>query len=423
MVETKKKTYVFTSESVSCGHPDALADFISDTLVDNFVAQDPNSRCAIEVMVAPQNVFICGEINSKANVNIDSVTRDAIRKIGYVEENCGFDYKNVKITNCLHQQSPDISQGVDREDGITGSGDQGIPSGFACNETECYMPLPIALAHLIIKVLTDIRKEGKIMTYLKSDAKSQVTVRYAEDGTPLNVDSIVVSTSHSVFETEGEMFNIIRNDVRNIVIPKVIEKCSDKVKKLFNDNIKYYINETGIFSVYGPMGDSGLTGRKLEVNSFGGRCPIGGGSYTSKDASKVDRSAAYMARYIAKNMVAAGVADEMFVQLSYSIGVAEPVSIYVNTNGKSHIKETDGEIAEKIGEIFDLTPGGIIKKLKLTSPVFAETTSLGHFGRRNKKVKKIFTLPNGATKEIEVELFTWEKLDSVDLLKKEFGIN
>jgi S-adenosylmethionine synthetase len=414
--------YLFSSESVSEGHPDKVSDQISDALLDQFLAYDETAHCAIETFCTTGQVVIMGEVRSEAYVDLQTVARNTINKIGYTKAEYQFDGNSCGILSAIHEQSDDINMGVSREDEeAQGAGDQGMMFGYACNETENYMPVTLALSHLIMQTLADIRKEGKQMTYLRPDSKSQVTVRYNDNGEPECIDTIVVSTQHDPFASVEEMHKVITDDVKNILMPRVKAQCSDKVLALFNDDIKYLVNPTGNFVIGGPHGDTGLTGRKIIVDTYGGKGAHGGGAFSGKDPSKVDRSAAYMARYIAKNMVAAGISDEALVQLSYAIGVAEPVSVYVNTYGRSHVNMTDGEIADKIAKMFDLRPKAIERTLKLRQPMYLETAAYGHMGRKNEVVEKTFTSRYHETKVMKVELFTWEKLDAVDKLKKEFG--
>ena len=418
-------SYLFSSESVSEGHPDKVADQISDALLDQFLAYDDKARCAIESFVTTGQVVIMGEVRSEAYIDLQTIARKTIKKIGYTKSEYQFDGDSCGILTSIHEQSVDINRGVDREeDEAQGAGDQGMMFGYATNETENYMPVSLDLAHLLMRTLAEIRKEGKVMTYLRPDSKSQVTVEYSDDGVPQRIDTIVVSTQHDEFDSDDDrMLERIKQDVINILIPRVKEKIhSEKVLSLFNKDIKYYVNPTGKFVIGGPHGDTGLTGRKIIVDTYGGKGAHGGGAFSGKDSSKVDRSAAYAARHIAKNMVAAGVADEMLVQVSYAIGVAKPVSIYVNTYGKSRVKESDGEIAKIIGEMFDLRPKAIERSLKLRQPIFLETAAYGHMGREPQVVKKTFTSHYHETKTMEVELFTWEKLDCVERIKKAFGL-
>ena len=417
--------YLFSSESVSEGHPDKVADQISDALVDQFLAYDENAHCAIESFVTTGQVVIMGEVRSEAYIDLQTIARKTINQIGYSKSEYQFDGNSCGVLTAIHEQSDDINRGVSRaEEEEQGAGDQGMMFGYATNETENYMPVTLDLAQLIMRVLADIRKEGKQMTYLRPDSKSQVTVEYSEEGVPQRIDTIVVSTQHDEFDTDDErMLAKIKDDVINILMPRVkAEIHSDKVLALFKDNIKYFVNPTGKFVIGGPHGDTGLTGRKIIVDTYGGKGAHGGGAFSGKDPSKVDRSAAYAVRHIAKNMVAAGVADEMLVQVSYAIGVAEPVNIYVNTYGRSRVNMSDGEIAQKISKLFDLRPKAIERTLKLRQPIYRETAAYGHMGRKNEVVKKTFTSRYHETKEMEVELFTWEKLDRVDDIKKEFGL-
>lgn len=414
--------YLFTSESVSEGHPDKVSDQISDALLDQFLAYDDKARCAIETFVTTGQVVIMGEVHSDAYIDLQTIARRTIKKIGYTKSEYQFDGDSCGILSSIHEQSVDINRGVDKEDvDDQGAGDQGMMFGYAVNETENYMPVSLDLAHLIMRTLADIRKEGKVMTYLRPDAKSQVTVEYSDEGVPQRIDTIVVSTQHDEFDEDEAMLSRIKDDVINILIPRVKQQIhSQKVLDLFGFDINYLVNPTGKFVIGGPHGDTGLTGRKIIVDTYGGKGAHGGGAFSGKDSSKVDRSAAYAARYIAKNMVAAGVADEMLVQLSYAIGVAKPVSIYVNTYGKSHVNITDSEIAKRIGEMFDLRPKAIERMLKLRQPMYVETAAYGHMGRKNEVVKKTFTSFYHETKTIDVELFTWEKLDKVDEIRQAF---
>lgn len=417
--------YLFSSESVSEGHPDKVADQISDALVDQFLAYDENAHCAIESFVTTGQVVIMGEVRSNVYIDLQNIARKTINQIGYNKSDYQFDGNSCGVLTAIHEQSDDINRGVSREkEEDQGAGDQGMMFGYATNETENYMPVTLDIAQLIMRVLADIRKEGKQMTYLRPDSKSQVTVEYSEEGIPQRIDTIVVSTQHDEFDTDDErMLAKIKDDVLNILMPRVkAEIHSEKVLALFGDDIKYFVNPTGKFVIGGPHGDTGLTGRKIIVDTYGGKGAHGGGAFSGKDPSKVDRSAAYAARHIAKNMVAAGVADEMLVQVSYAIGVAEPVNIYVNTYGRSRVQMSDGEIAKKIEKLFDLRPKAIEKDLKLRQPIYRETAAYGHMGRKNEVVKKTFTSRYHETKEMEVELFTWEKLDRVDDIRKEFGI-
>ena len=416
--------YLFTSESVSEGHPDKVSDQISDALLDQFLAYDDKSRCAIESFVTTGQAVVMGEVTSNAYIDLQTITRSTINKIGYTKSEYQFDGNSCGILSAIHEQSADINRGVDREnEEEQGAGDQGMMFGYATNETENYMPVSLDLAHLLMIELANIRREGKEMTYLRPDSKSQVTIEYDDNHTPLRIDTIVVSTQHDEFDNDDErMLAKIKSDVINILIPRVKALCGEKVLALFNDNIKYHVNPTGKFVIGGPHGDTGLTGRKIIVDTYGGKGAHGGGAFSGKDSSKVDRSAAYATRYIAKNMVAAGVANEMLVQVSYAIGVAKPVNVFVNTYGRSNVNLTDGEIAAKIEELFDLRPKAIERQLKLRQPMYLETAAYGHMGRKNQVVKKVFTSHYHETKEIDVELFTWEKLDQVDNIKKAFNL-
>ena len=418
-------SYLFSSESVSEGHPDKVADQISDAILDQFLAYDGHARVAVETLVTTGQVVIAGEVRSSVYIDLQTIARRAIKRIGYTKSEYQFDGDSCGILNAIHEQSDDINRGVDNGDEEEqGAGDQGMMFGYACNETENYMPVTLDLAQLIMKTLADIRKEEKLMTYLRPDSKSQVTVEYSDEGIPQRITTIVVSTQHDEFDTDdARMLARIKDDVKNILMPRVKEQIhSEKVLALFNDDIEYLVNPTGKFVIGGPNGDTGLTGRKIIVDTYGGRGAHGGGAFSGKDSSKVDRSAAYAARHIAKNMVAAGVADEMLVQLSYAIGRAEPVSVYVNTYGKSRVNMTDGEIAMKIQQMFDLRPKAIERELKLRQPMFVETAAYGHMGRKNEVVKKTFTSRYHEEKTIDVELFTWEKLDLVDKIRKEFSL-
>ena len=416
--------YLFSSESVSEGHPDKVCDQISDALVDQFLAYDPNARCAIESFVTTGQVVIMGEVRSEVYIDLQTIARKTIKNIGYTKAEYQFDGNSCGILTAIHEQSQDINRGVDREEEENqGAGDQGMMFGYATNETESLMPVTLDLAHLIMRTLADIRKEGKVMTYLRPDSKSQVTVEYSDEGIPQRIDTIVVSTQHDEFDEDEPMLARIKDDVINILIPRVKKQIhSEKVLALFNDQIKYYVNPTGKFVIGGPHGDTGLTGRKIIVDTYGGKGAHGGGAFSGKDSSKVDRSAAYAARHIAKNMVAAGVADEMLVQVAYAIGVARPMNIYVNTYGRSHVNMSDGEIAKRIEKLFDLRPKAIERSLKLRQPMYLETAAYGHMGRKCEVVKKTFTSHYHETKTIDVELFTWEKLDCVDDIKREFGL-
>ena len=417
-------SYLFSSESVSEGHPDKVADQISDAILDQFLAYDPHARVACETFVTTGQVVLMGEVSSKVYIDLQTVARNTINKIGYTKAEYQFDGNSCGILSAIHEQSQDINRGVDRGDEEEqGAGDQGMMFGYATNETESYMPVSLDLAHLIVHTLADIRREGKEMVYLRPDAKSQVTVQYSDEGIPERIDTIVVSTQHDEFDEDEAMLAKIKDDVVNILIPRVKAQIhSQKVLDLFGLDIKYYVNPTGKFVIGGPHGDTGLTGRKIIVDTYGGKGAHGGGAFSGKDSSKVDRSAAYAARHIAKNMVAAGVADEMLVQVSYAIGVAKPMNIYVNTYGRSRVEMTDGEIAHKIEQLFDLRPKAIERTLKLRQPMYLETAAYGHMGRQSEVVRKVFTSHYHETREVDVELFTWEKLDRVDDIKKAFGL-
>lgn len=431
--------YLFTSESVSEGHPDKVADQISDAVLDQFLAFDPDSRVACETLVTTGQVVVAGEVKSEAYVDLQDVVRRTIARIGYTKADYKFEAESCGILSAIHDQSGDISRGVDRRDSsdamAQGAGDQGMMFGYANNETDTYMPLPLSLAHDIVYVLSEIRREGKVMTYLRPDSKSQVTVEYDDHNRARRIDTIVVSTQHDEFisateagsqeEADRQMLARIRKDVEGVLIPRVIEERvnTPEIRELFNKGaIKYYVNPTGKFVIGGPHGDTGLTGRKIIVDTYGGKGAHGGGAFSGKDPSKVDRSAAYAARHIAKNMVAAGVADEMLVQLSYAIGVAEPISVYVDTYGRSHVDLTDGEIAERIKRMFDLRPAAIERELELRNPIYEETASYGHMGRRPRTVTKSFSSPGLPDKTVRVELFTWEKLNKVKMIKREFNL-
>ena len=416
--------YLFSSESVSEGHPDKVADQISDALLDQFLAYDSDAHCAIETFVTTGQVVIMGEVRSKEYVDLQTIARKTIKKIGYTKSEYQFDGDSCGIMSAIHEQSEDIDRGVNRaNEDEQGAGDQGMMFGYAINETENYMPVSLDLAHLIMRVLAYIRKEGKEMTYLRPDAKSQVTIEYNDDHTPRRIHTIVVSTQHDEFDSDDDrMLAKIKADVINILIPRVKAACDDKTRALFNDDILYYVNPTGKFVIGGPHGDTGLTGRKIIVDTYGGKGAHGGGAFSGKDPSKVDRSAAYASRYIAKNLVAAGVSDEVLVQISYAIGEAKPINIYVNTYGRGKVGMTDGEIAQKIGEMYDLRPKAIEKKFGLRNPIYFETAAYGHMGRQYEVKEKTFESRYHETKVMQVELFTWEKLDDVERIKQAFGI-
>lgn len=414
--------YLFTSESVSEGHPDKVADQISDALIDNFLAFDPNSKVACETLVTTGQVILAGEVRSNTYLDVQQIARDVIKKIGYTKSEYMFEANSCGVLSAIHEQSSDINQGVVRtnpED--QGAGDQGMMFGYASNETQDYMPLALDLSHKLLQELAELRRENKEIKYLRPDSKSQVTLEYDDQNKPSKIVAIVISTQHDDFDEEGKMLAKIKSDVINILIPRIIAKYPHYAH-LFNETIKYHINPTGKFVIGGPHGDTGLTGRKIIVDTYGGKGAHGGGAFSGKDPSKVDRSAAYATRHIAKNLVAAGVADEVLVQVSYAIGVAEPMGIYVNTYGSSKVKLADGEIAKKVQEVFDMRPYFIEQRLKLRNPIYSETAAYGHMGRKNETVTKTFKSPNGEVKTLKVELFTWEKLDYVDQLKKTFGL-
>src|SRR5687768_11676234 len=414
--------YLFTSESVSEGHPDKVADQISDALIDHFLAFDPNSKVACETLVTTGQVVVAGEVKSKAYLDVQDIVRGVIRKIGYTKSEYMFEANSCGILSAIHEQSSDINQGVDRQNKEEqGAGDQGMMFGYATNETEDYMPLALDLAHKVLIELAALRRENKEITYLRPDAKSQVTLEYNDKNQPVRIDAIVVSTQHDDFDSEGKMLERIKNEIINILIPRVKAKYQ-KYAHLFNNDIKYHINPTGKFVIGGPHGDTGLTGRKIIVDTYGGKGAHGGGAFSGKDPSKVDRSAAYATRHIAKNLVAAGVADEVLVQVSYAIGVAQPTSINVNTFGTSNVDKTDGEISRIVQSLFDMRPYFIEQRLKLRSPIYSETAAYGHMGRKPEIVEKTFFSPDGKKVTKKVELFTWEKLDYVTKVKKAFGL-
>ncbi|WP_297097106.1 methionine adenosyltransferase [uncultured Draconibacterium sp.] len=415
--------YLFTSESVSEGHPDKVADQISDALLDQILAFDANSKVAIETLVTTGQVVVAGEVKSQAYVDVQEVTRNVINQIGYTKAAYRFDGDSCGVLTAIHEQSDDINRGVDREEKTEqGAGDQGMMFGYACKDTENYMPLTLDLSHKILQELAVIRREGKVMTYLRPDSKSQVTVEYNDSNEPVKVHTIVVSTQHDEFDADEPMLAKIKEDVINILIPRVKAQLSEDVQALFGDDIIYHVNPTGKFVIGGPHGDTGLTGRKIIVDTYGGRGAHGGGAFSGKDPSKVDRSAAYASRHIAKNLVAAGVADEILVQLAYAIGVAQPVGVFVNTYGRSNVSITDGEIAEKVKAIFDLRPAAIEERLKLRNPIYLESAAYGHMGREPRTVTKTFESPYSGKVTKELELFTWEKLDFVDTIKETFGL-
>ena len=416
--------YLFTSESVSDGHPDKVADQISDAVLDKLLAFDPQSKVACETLVTTGQVVMAGEIKTEAYVDLQRIAREVINRIGYTKSEYMFEGNSCGVLSAIHEQSADINRGVERSNPENqGAGDQGMMFGYATNETDNYMPLSLDLAHRLLMELATIRKEGKVMTYLRPDAKSQVTIEYSDEGIPQRIDTIVISTQHDEFDNDEAMQHRIAKDVKEILIPRMLASIkNESIRNLFNSQITYHVNPTGKFVIGGPHGDTGLTGRKIIVDTYGGKGAHGGGAFSGKDPSKVDRSAAYAARHIAKNMVAAGVADEMLVQISYAIGVAEPVSIYVDTYGRSKVPFTDGEIAKKIKELFDLRPYAIEQRLKLRNPIYEETAAYGHMGREPKVVTKRYESLYRETKEVTVELFTWEKLDYVQKIQEAFGI-
>jgi S-adenosylmethionine synthetase len=415
--------YLFTSESVSEGHPDKIADQISDALIDNFLAFDPNSKVACETLVTTGQVFLAGEVKSDTYLDVQKIARDVINRIGYTKSEYMFEGNSCGILSAIHEQSADINQGVERKNPEEqGAGDQGMMFGYATSETDNYMPLALDLSHMILKELAALRRENKDITYLRPDSKSQVTIEYSDENVPQRIDAIVVSTQHDDFDQEEVMLAKIKSDIISILIPRVKAQLKPELQKLFTDEIVYHINPTGKFVIGGPHGDTGLTGRKIIVDTYGGKGAHGGGAFSGKDPSKVDRSAAYATRHIAKNMVAAGVADEMLVQVSYAIGVAKPMGIYVNTYGTSNVDMHDGEIAKKIEELFDMRPYAIEQRLKLRNPIYEETAAYGHMGRKNEMVTKTFYSPYRSPVTKEVELFTWEKLDFVDRIKTVFEL-
>ena len=417
-------SYLFTSESVSEGHPDKVADQISDAIIDHFLAFDSQSKVACETLVTTGQVILAGEVKSKTYLDVQQIARETINKIGYTKGEYMFDGNSCGVLSAIHEQSDDINRGVDKENPEDqGAGDQGMMFGYATNETENYMPLPLDLSHLILKELAELRREHKEITYLRPDSKSQVTIEYSDDNVPLRIDSIVISTQHDDFsEDEKEMLDTIKKDIKAILIPRLISKLPKATQALFNEDITYHINPTGKFVIGGPHGDTGLTGRKIIVDTYGGKGAHGGGAFSGKDPSKVDRSAAYAMRHIAKNMVAAGVCSEILVQVSYAIGVAEPMGVFVDTYGTAKVDLSDGTIAQKIAALFDLRPAAIEQRLKLRSPMYSETAAYGHMGRTNETVEKVFYLPNGEKRVLDVELFTWEKLDYVEAIKTDFEL-
>jgi S-adenosylmethionine synthetase len=415
--------YLFTSESVSEGHPDKVADQISDALIDNFLAFDPESKVACETLVTTGQVVLAGEVKSKTYLDVQKIARDVINKIGYTKSEYMFDGNSCGVFSAIHEQSPDINQGVERKNKEEqGAGDQGMMFGYATNETESYMPLPLEISHLLLKELAELRREDSQIPYLRPDSKSQVTIEYSDSNKPIRIDAIVISTQHDDFGTEEDMLKKIKSDVINILIPRVMAKLPEPIQKLFNDEITYHVNPTGIFVIGGPHGDTGLTGRKIIVDTYGGKGAHGGGAFSGKDPSKVDRSAAYATRHIAKNVVAAGVCDEILVQVAYAIGVAKPMGLYVDTYGTSKVELTDGEIARKLEEIFDMRPYAIETRFSLRSPIYAETAAYGHMGRTCEHIDKEFQDASGQKKKINVKLFPWEDLDYVSKVKNTFGV-
>lgn len=415
--------YLFTSESVSEGHPDKIADQISDALIDHFLAFDPNSKVACETLVTTGQVILAGEVKSDTYLDVQQIARQVINRIGYTKGEYMFDSNSCGVLSAIHEQSPDINQGVDKGNPEEqGAGDQGMMFGYATKETDNFMPLALDLSHMILKELAALRRENKEITYLRPDSKAQVTIEYSDDNIPQRIDAIVISTQHDEFADEPTMLAKIKEDMIHILIPRIKAQLKPENQALFTDKITYHINPTGKFVIGGPHGDTGLTGRKIIVDTYGGKGAHGGGAFSGKDPSKVDRSAAYATRHIAKNMVAAGVADEMLVQVSYAIGVAKPMGIYVNTYGTSKVNMTDGQIAKKVEEIFDMRPYAIEQRLKLRNPIYEETAAYGHMGRKNEVVTKNFKTPDNKVLSFDVELFTWEKLDYVDTIKKEFGL-
>ncbi|MFZ4753727.1 MAG: methionine adenosyltransferase [Chitinophagaceae bacterium] len=423
--------YLFTSESVSEGHPDKVADQISDALIDHFLAYDPSSKVACETLVTTGQVVLAGEVKSEAYLDVQDIARNVIKNIGYTKSEYMFEANSCGILSAIHEQSADINRGVDRQvkkagfetlANAQGAGDQGMMFGYATRETDNYMPLALDLAHKILQELSKTRRAGKELKYLRPDAKSQVTIEYDDQNNPVRIDTIVVSTQHDEFDKEAKMLDTIKKDIINIIIPRVKKQLKPSLQKLFNDQITYHINPTGKFVIGGPHGDTGLTGRKIIVDTYGGKGAHGGGAFSGKDPSKVDRSAAYATRHIAKNLVAAGLCDEVLVQVSYAIGVAKPCGLFINTYGTSKVSKTDGEIADIVSKIFDMRPYAIEQRLKLRNPIYAETSSYGHMGRKNEVVTKVFNKGKSNEKKIQVELFTWEKLDFVDQVKKAFKL-
>ena len=415
--------YLFTSESVSEGHPDKVADQISDALIDNFLAFDPESKVACETLVTTGQVVLAGEVKSKTYLDVQKIARNVINKIGYTKSEYMFDGNSCGVFSAIHEQSPDINQGVERADKEEqGAGDQGMMFGYATNETDSYMPLPLEISHILLKELAALRREYSEITYLRPDSKSQVTIEYSDDNKPIRIDAIVVSTQHDDFDSEENMLQKIKNDVINILVPRVKNKLPEHIQALFNDGITYHINPTGVFIIGGPHGDTGLTGRKIIVDTYGGKGAHGGGAFSGKDPSKVDRSAAYATRHIAKNIVAAGLCDEVLVQVAYAIGVAQPMGLYIDTYGTSKVNLSDGEVARKLEEVFDMRPYAIETRFNLRSPIYSETAAYGHMGRKCEIVEKEFTNGSGETKQVKVKLFPWEELNYVEKVKAVFSL-
>ena len=416
-------SYLFTSESVSEGHPDKVADQISDALIDNFLAFDPESKVACETLVTTGQVVLAGEVKSTTYLDVQKITRDVINKIGYTKSEYMFDGNSCGVFSAIHEQSPDINQGVERQvKEEQGAGDQGMMFGYATNETESYMPLPLEISHLLLKELAELRRENNEITYLRPDSKSQVTIEYSDDNKPVRIDAIVLSTQHDDFDSEQEMLQKIKSDVINILIPRVKAKLPVHIQQLFNDQITYHVNPTGIFVIGGPHGDTGLTGRKIIVDTYGGKGAHGGGAFSGKDPSKVDRSAAYATRHIAKNVVAAGLCDEVLVQVAYAIGVAKPMGLYIDTYGTSKVNLSDGEIAEKLSDIFDMRPYAIETRFNLRTPIYSETAAYGHMGRKCHEIEKEFKDASGKVKKLTVKLFPWEELNYTEKVKKAFAL-
>ena len=414
-------SYLFTSESVSEGHPDKVADQVSDALIDYFLAYDPQSKVACETLVTTGQVVLAGEVKSEAYLDVQEIARNVIRQIGYTRSEYMFEANSCGILSAIHEQSADINQGVEKKDPWKqGAGDQGMMFGYACRETDNYMPLPLELAHTLLRELAAIRREGKSMKYLRPDAKSQVTIEYNDNNQPIRIDTIVISTQHDDFDKDGLMLKKIKDDVINILIPRILKKLPKRVQAMFNDKIKYHVNPTGKFVIGGPHGDTGLTGRKIIVDTYGGKGAHGGGAFSGKDPSKVDRSAAYATRHIAKNMVAAGLCDEVLVQVAYAIGVAEPVGLYITTYGTSKLKMSDGDLSKKIEKLYDMRPYAIEQRFKLRTPIYQETAAYGHMGREMQIKEKTFNKGKKNEKKMTVKLFPWEELNYVDVLKKEF---